>query len=71
MLLSCVYKMDSVWRDCYGDFRTEDGKKLITNLWNDRKTLDYMHFMKFEIYQYLHNFSYFMVSFFILIGLDY
>ena len=53
-----------------GDFKSDDGKSVVRNVWNNKSTYDYLAYMKFEILQFIWHGSYFFVNLYSMGGVD-
>lgn len=71
MAVSWLINIGGIWRQCKGDFRTRDGKKLIVNQFNNAKSIDFLHYMRFECFQYIQQFNIFLSGFSIFVGISY
>lgn len=71
MLISKLTKLESIWQRSSGNFRSVDGTKTIKNRWADRRSLDYLHFMKFEAMIFIWHFTFLMMDLFQLFGISY
>ena len=71
MFISYYFKLDSLWRHTIGDFRSLKGDRVIKNIFNKRTTIDYLHYMRFEAFQYIFLVSFLMINLFITFGISY
>ena len=53
MILGYWFNFTSIWHTSLPDERSPCGKKVIKNLWNQKSASDYLHFMKFECFQFI------------------
>jgi hypothetical protein len=49
MAIANILGIKCIFRKSIGNYRDEDGK-LVVNYWNHKKTVDYLHYMKFEVF---------------------
>jgi len=70
MILAYILGFRSMWRQSVGDFKSEDGKEIVRNVWNSKSTYDYLAYMKFECMQFIWHGSFFFVNLYSVGGIE-